>query len=498
MKAPLRLAAATLGRLPPRVRVPTYDRSIVQPSLMHIGVGGFHRGHQAVYLDDLLETTRNPEWGCCGVGLLEQDARMRDVLRAQDCLYTVLERDPAGDEARVIGSIVEYLHAQEGRDLVLSRLAAPGCRIVSLTITEGGYYLNEATGGFNDAHADIVHDLAHPQAPRCSFGYLVEALDRRRRAGAAPFTVLSCDNIEHNGTTARRMLLAFAERRDPALARWIAEHAAFPNCMVDRIVPATTPGHRAVLAEEFGIADAWPVGTEPFRQWVIEDRFPGGRPAWDLVGVQMTGDVSPYEKVKMRLLNGSHQAMCYIGMLLGHEFAHDAIADPGIRRLVQRVMDDEVTPLLSSPPGIDLAGYKRTLVERFANPTIGDTLARIGTDGSARMPKFVLPSIAEQLERGGPIDCLCFTVASWFQYLAGRDDRGRPLTVVDAMRDRLVAAASQAGDAPDALFGLGDLVDDALAQSPRFRGKVADVLRSFRENGCRSTLDRFVAMGSSQ
>ncbi len=254
---------------------------------------------------------------------------MRDALRSQDCLYTVLERGPAGDSARVVGSLVEYLHAQEDRELVLSRLAAASCRIVSLTITEGGYYRNEATGEFNEAHPDIVHDLAHPHAPRCSFGYLVEALDRRRRAGCAPFTVLSCDNVQHNGDTARRMLLAFARTTrscsgplDRRTHRIPQQHGRSHRARHD--AGASQRSRR----RQFGIADAWPVGTEPFRQWVIEDRFPGGRPAWELVGAVMTSDVSPYEKVKMRLLNGSHQAMCYIGMLLGHEFAHDAIADP--------------------------------------------------------------------------------------------------------------------------------------------------------------------------
>jgi mannitol 2-dehydrogenase len=276
------------------------------------------------------------------------------------------------------------------------------------------------------------------------------------------------------------------------LQRWIADQVAFPNSMVDRIVPATTPEHRAVISGRFGVVDAWPVGTEMFRQWVIEDHFPGGRPAWDLVGAQMTSDVSPYEKAKMRLLNGSHQAMCYIGMLLGYECVHDAIGDSGIRGLVQTLMDDEVTPLLSSPPGLDLADYKRTLLERFGNPAIRDTLARIGTDGSARMPKFVLSSIAEQLRQGGPIDCLCFTVAAWFHYLAGRDDRGRPLEIADALKQRLVAAASDSSPGHEALFGLNDLIDADVAQSPRFRQRITATLHSFREHGCRLTLHRLV------
>jgi mannitol 2-dehydrogenase len=486
----VRLRASTLPALRGRVRVPGYDRSALTPNLLHIGVGGFFRAHQAVYLDDLLHLDASGDWGYGGIGLLGQDARMHDVLRAQDSLYTILERDADGDSARVIGSMVEYLHAQDNAGRVLQRLSDPTTRIVSLTITEGGYYLDDATGEFNEQHPDIVYDLAHPHVPLCSFGYLAEALDRRRKLGIGPFTVMSCDNLQHNGDVARRTLLAYAERRDAGLHRWIAEHAAFPNSMVDRIVPATTPEHRATLAERFGIVDAWPVGTEPFRQWVVEDTFPGGRPAWDRVGVQFTSDVAPYEKMKMRLLNGSHQALCYIGLLLGHEHVHDAIADPDIRRLLGTIMDDEVTPLLPDLPGLDLAQYKRTLVERFANSTLADTLARIATDGSARMPKFVLPSIIEQLRRDGPIDGLCFTLAAWFHYLSGSDERGRPFDIVDALKSRLVTAAQASSADADALFDLDDLIDASLAKSPRVRSRVTAYLRGFREDGCRRTLAR--------
>ena len=287
-------------------------------------------------------------------------------------------------------------------------MASAECRIVSLTITEGGYYLHQGTGGFEENHPDIVRDLAHPHEPSCSFGYLAEALDRRRRRGLAPFTVMSCDNLLHNGAVARQMLLAFAERREPALRRWIEENCAFPNSMVDRITPGTTERHRENLRQNFGIDDAWPVVCEPFRQWVIEDHFPGGRPSWEQVGAQMTADVQPYEKMKIRLLNASHQAMCYIGILLGYATTDEAMADSQIARLVRALMDVEVTPLLPDVPGIDLGRYKKTLIDRFANPAIKDQLSRIAVDGSARIPKFILPSVMEQLDRGGRIDRLEF------------------------------------------------------------------------------------------
>ncbi len=496
--APLHLSAANLGLVPPDVHAPAYDRRELVPSLVHIGVGGFHRAHQALYLDDLIDLTLDTQWGYCGVGLLPQDLGMRNAMLSQDCLYTVVERGPEGDSARVVGSIVDFLFAPDDRERVLAKLASPECRIVTLTITEGGYYRNDATGEFLDTHPDVVRDLAHPHAPDCSFGYLLEGLDRRRRAGLGPFTIFSCDNLQHNGEVARRMLLAFAELRDPALRRWIEEHVAFPSCMVDRIVPATTDEHRALVADSFGIADAWPVVTEPFRQWVIEDYFPHGRPSWKRVGAQMTTDLEPYERMKMRLLNGSHQALAYIGLLVGYEYAHEAVGDPTLRALVRRMMADEVAPLLKPVPGIDLDAYQRTLLERFANPAVGDRLARIATDSSTRMPKFVLPSIAESLRRGGPIDVLAFTVAAWFHYLAGRDDRGLRLEIVDPQRERLMRAAADPDVDCEALFGLADLIEPAIAQSPRFRDLVQRILRSFRTQGARMTLERYLDTSTMQ
>lgn len=486
--SPIKLNQANLGRLSPDVQVPSYDRQRLAQSIVHIGVGGFFRGHQAVYLDDLLHQPGHSEWGFCGAGLLKYDALMRDALLPQDSLYTVVERSAGGDRARVIGSLLNFLYAPDDPEAVLEKMASPECRIVSLTITEGGYYVNEGTGEFNDTHPDIVHDLEHPHGPRCSFGYLIEALDRRRNRGLSPFTVMSCDNLQHNGNVAKKMLLAFAERRDQALSQWLAEHCAFPNSMVDRIVPATTDEHRALVREKFGIEDAWPVGTEPFKQWVIEDNFPNGRPAWEQVGAQMTADVLPYEKMKMRLLNASHQAMCYIGMLLGYQYAHEAMEDAQIRKLVQTMMDVEVTPLLTAPPGIDLDEYKKTLIERIANPTIRDQLSRIGTEGSARIPKFVLPSIREQLARGGPIKRLSFTVAAWFRYLTGTDDQGREMPVIDPIKDKLVEYARRGGRDPSVLLGLRELFGEDLPRSQAFVNQVSQTLGSFYGKGARATL----------
>lgn len=485
----VRLNQSSLMLLSDRVRVPAYGRHDIARSIVHIGVGGFHRAHQAVYLDDLLHEPGNSGWGICGVGLLEHDARMRDALLPQDCLYTVVECSAAGEKARVVGSLIHFLFAPDDPNGVIETMASPECRIVSLTITEGGYYFNQGTGEFDDGHPDIVNDLAHPHEPRCSFGYLAEALDRRRRRGLQPFTVLSCDNLQHNGDVARKMILAFAECRNAELHRWLAGNCAFPNSMVDRITPSTTDEHRAMVREKFGIDDAWPVVTEPFRQWVIEDRFPAGRPAWERAGAQMTSDVLPYEKLKIRLLNAGHQAICHIGRLLGYRYVHEAMANERIRMLVRTLMDQEVTPLLPEVRGIDLREYKMILLERIGNPAINDQLERIGMEGSARMPKFILPSIIEQLERGGPIRMLCFTVACWFRCLAGFDERGSEIALVDPMRNRLRDLARSGGPDPRALLTLTELFGEILPQSPAFVDSVAHALRSLYEHGAEAALD---------
>ena len=470
MSESIPLREANLKRVPPGVPVPGYDRRALTSAIVHMSVGGFHRAHQAVYLDELLRRGEAEGWGICGVGLLPQDARMRDVLRAQDCLYTVVERSAAGDRPRVIGSMREYLLAPDDPEAVVEKLASPTCRIATLTITEGGYFVNQGTGEFDQAHPDIQHDLATPHSPRSSFGILAEALDRRRARGLAPFTVQSCDNLQGNGDFARRMFLAFAELRDPALRAWVEQHGRFPNAMVDRIVPSTTDEHRALVRERFGVDDGWPVVCEPFMQWVVEDRFALGRPAWERVGAQLVSDVHPYELMKIRLLNAGHQALCYIGMLLGLRYTDETMADPDVRRLVETMMNDEVTPLLLPVPGIDLARYKQTLVERFGNPVLRDQLARIGTEASARIPKFVLPSILEVLSRGqGSLDALTFTVASWFRYLAAEhDERGQVLPKSDPLLGELIRRARVGGEDPAQLLAFHALFGERLAEAPVF------------------------------
>lgn len=481
------LNEASLSRLPANVRVPRYDRHQLTNGIVHIGVGGFHRAHQALYLDNYFHQTGDRRWGICGVGLLEQDRRMHDAFQAQDCLYTLVERSPAGDVARVIGTIDRYLFAPDNREAVIAALAAPECRIVTLTITEAGYYYLEGSGEFDVNHPTIQHDLQHPEAPIGTFGFLSAALDRRRQQGLAPFTVLSCDNLQGNGTITRKMLIAFATLRDPALGQWIAEHVTFPNSMVDRITPATTELDRRMVTEQFGIKDAVPVVAEPFMQWVIEDSFCAGRPDWETVGVQMTRDVHPYEMMKIRLLNASHVLIGYLGLLAGYHYVDEVMADPIFRQAVSALME-EVTSVLQPVPGIDLTDYKKTLIERFTNPKIQDQLPRLCLNGSAKLPKFILGSLRDQLQQGGKIDYLCLAVAAWCRYLSGRDDHGRAIVIDDPLASLLQQQIWVSGSDPKPLLNLVEIFGEDLPQSSRFVEAVTKSVSKLEQIGAKATL----------
>jgi mannitol 2-dehydrogenase len=489
---PVKLDNTSLESLPSNVRGPAYDRRNIGDGIVHIGVGGFHRAHQAVYVDDVIAETGANQWGICGVGLLQHDSRMRDALVPQDCLYTVVERGPGADtKARVIGAMTSFLFAPENTEAVLEKMASAEIRIVSLTITEGGYYLDPETGESNLDHPDIEHDLQHPAQPVGAFGYLAEALDRRRQRGLQPFTVMSCDNVQSNGDVTKRMLLAFAGRRDPSLRDWIAERGAFPNSMVDRITPATTDADRAAIRETYGIDDAWPVVTEPFRQWVIEDAFCDGRPSWERVGVQMTSDVHPYETMKLRLLNASHSAMGYLGFLAGFEYIHEVIADERFRTFVVDFMDEEVTPILEDVPGIDLASYKKALVERFSNPAIKDQVSRICMDGSAKIPKFILPTVREQLQRGGPTRRASLVIASWCRAMAGADDQGAKIEILDPMAGTLSERARAAERDPRKFLNIKEVFAEDLPQSEVLVEQVREALESLYDQGARKSLAKY-------
>ncbi|RZS82826.1 mannitol 2-dehydrogenase [Motilibacter rhizosphaerae] len=486
---PRRLDRSVLADPPEGVAVPTYDRSRVRAGIVHFGVGGFHRAHQAMYLDRLMEQGEARDWGICGVGVLPHDERMRDVLAAQDFLYTLVVKHPDGTyEPRVIGSLVDYLFAPDDPGAVVERLASPEVRIVSLTITEGGYNFHHVTGEFDAGNPGVMADLEPGAVPRTVFGLVTEGLRRRRDRGIPPFTVMSCDNIQGNGEVAHRMFTAFARLRDPELADWIEQEVRFPSCMVDRITPATTDDDRAEVAERFGIADGWPVVCEPFTQWVLEDAFPLGRPPLQDAGVQLVEDVEPYELMKLRLLNASHQALCYFGYLAGYRLVHDVARDPLFARFLRAYMDEEGTPTLRPVPGIDLDDYKTQLVERFSNAEVRDTVPRLCAESSDRIPKWLLPVVRERLAAGAvPVRAIA-VVASWARYAEAVDEQGQPIEVVDRLRDVLVETARRQHDEPlafvenRALFG--DLVDDE-----RFRAAYLAVLESLHAKGARATLE---------
>lgn len=484
----MKLNESNLHTLSPEVHIPAYRRDDLQQHTVHIGVGGFHRAHQALYLDDLLAVPGNERWGECGVGVLPADDRMRDALRGQDCLYTLVERSAAGQTARVIGSIVDSLHAPSEREAVIERIAAPATRIVSLTITEGGYFLDEGTGEFLTDHPAIRYDAQHPEAPATSMGLIAAALDRRRQRGLPAFTVMSCDNLQGNGDITRRVLLGFTGLGNPVLQQWIAEKVAFPNSMVDRITPVTTATDRAFVAERFQLNDAWPVVAEPFRQWVIEDYFCNGRPAWETVGAQMIQDVAPYEIMKMRLLNGSHLAMAYLGALAGFTYVHEIMADGLFRDFIAAFME-EVTPVVPIIPGTSATEYKRTLMARFSNPTINDQVTRICSEGSAKHPKWLLPSIAELNAKGSSTKLLSLVVAAWIFYLGQVvDERGLPLEILDARAGELTALASSAGLSPLPVLQVRTIFGEQLPSNAAFTEAVEKAMRSLAGEGSRATI----------
>ena len=492
-RAPIALSQNTLGELADEVCRPAYDRSKVTASIVHFGVGGFHRAHEAMYLDALMNEGLALEWGLCGVGVLSHDRRIIDTLRAQDGLYTLIVKHPDGHrEPRVIGSVVEVMFAPDNPKAVVDRLADDQTRIVSLTITEGGYLVNQTTGEFDGSdpsiQADLTADFAGGASPATVFGFITAGLDRRRTEGRAPFTVMSCDNLPDNGDVAKRMICAFARLKDPALADWMEAEVAFPNCMVDRITPVTTDGDIERLGAQFGVADGWPVVCEPFTQWVLEDRFGQGRPPFEEAGVQMVDDVVPYELMKLRLLNASHQALCYLGYLSGYRYAHEVCQDPLFASFLLSYMEREGSPTLPDVPGVDLDAYRHQLVERFANSEVRDTLARLCAESSDRIPKWLVPVISANLQSGGEVELSALVVASWARYAEGADEQGNPIEVVDRLNERVMAAAAARHDDPLAFLRDRDLFGD-LADDERFTTAYTAALDSLHRNGARATVE---------
>ncbi|WP_248304661.1 mannitol dehydrogenase family protein [Breoghania sp. L-A4] len=471
-----------------------YDRPSVTPGIVHLGVGAFHRAHMAAYIDDLL--SGDPSWGIVGASL-----RRPDTLRAlapQDFLYTLVTRSGSETKCRVIGALIGVLHSGSRHRELLRTMTDPRTRIVSLTITEKGYCHDPATGRLSLAHPAIVHDLATPDAPLSAPGLLCRALELRRTAGVIPFTVLSCDNLPENGRTTAAIVTEFAAQHDEELARHINTEVAFPSTMVDRIVPATTDEDRMNVVEETGRYDAWPVVTEPFTQWVMEDRFTAGRPKFETAGVELVADVRPYEIMKLRMLNGGHSMLAYLGYLAGFEFVSDTVADPAFRDLARDFMNAEVMETLPSGTG-DPGAYCDMLLERFANPALRHRTWQIAMDGSQKLPQRLLGTIQDRLRLGLPISRGALAVAAWMRYVSGIDETGREIDVRDPLSRRLRAIARAGGDPANMVDGflqVREVFGETLARDPEFRAALIGHLESLLHRGAAQTV-RSLAQGGT-
>ena len=486
-----RLSAAALAEISKTAGVPNYRAADLSPGILHFGVGNFHRAHQAVYLDELFNRGLGRDWALIGTGVRSTDAAMRDALRAQDWLTTVVEQEADRSAAHVTAAMVDFIVPGDSA-AIIGRLADPAIRIVSLTVTEGGYYIDPATQAFAADHPEIVADARDPAAPKTAFGLILAGLKRRRDAGMMPFTVMSCDNIPGNGHVTQNAVVGLARLSDPALADWVAENVAFPNSMVDRITPATSDRERTLLSEQFGIEDAWPVFCEGFKQWVVEDHFPAGRPPLEQAGVQFVPDVAPFELMKIRILNGGHATIAYPAGLMDIHFVHEAMENDLVRRFLDKVEHDEIIPIVPPVPDTDLEDYFRLIDRRFANPKIGDTIRRLCLDGSNRQPKFILPSARDRLAKGEGVTGLALVSALWCRYCYGETESGQKIEPNDENWERLTAQARKAKDDPRAWLEMGDIFGD-LAQNPAYVAAFSAALNSLWAHGTRSTLETYLA-----
>jgi mannitol 2-dehydrogenase len=482
MQKIIKLNAENLHLLPREVAIPAYDRSEIKTGIVHIGIGGFHRAHEAFYTDQVLHHN-SKNWGICGIALLNTDNKIHNVLKDQDGLYTLMITESDGTlTARIIGSITEYLFAPENPGAAIEKMADPDIRIITLTITEGGYNFSAATGEFQINEPLIQWDLNNPENPKTVFGYITQSLKRRRYGGIAGLTIQSCDNIQKNGDLLKRMLLAYVKEAEPGLTDWIEKHITFPNSMVDRITPVTTQSDIENLKSVYGIEDAWPVVCEPFIQWIIEDNYSNGRPAWESAGVQFVQDVSSFEKMKIRLLNAGHSLLGFTGALHGYTYIHEVVHDQLFAKFLRDFMDKEVTPVLDEVPGIDLNAYKDKLFERFGNSRIRDKVARICLQSSAKMPKFLLPTVREQVKAGGPVECSALVIAAWCRYCEGFDEAGNKYPIEDEMKEILHEKALSSHLDPLSFLRIEPIFGD-LINSKRFTKAYVNALQCLYQKG---------------
>lgn len=486
-----KLNKQTLTKLSAGVSVPSYEPGAISAGIVHIGVGNFHRAHQAVYLDKLFNLGLDHDWGIIGAGLRPSDKNMRNVLREQDWLSTVVELDPAQDTARVCAAMIDFVEIDPQK--LIEQLCKKEIRIVSLTITEGGYYRDEKSGGFNASHPEIVYDSQHPDTPKTVFGVLLAALDKRRQSAVAPFTIMSCDNLPGNGHVTQQAMVGLAQLHSTELADWVSAEVSFPNAMVDCITPATGDRERNLVREKFAIDDAMPVVCEPFRQWVLEDKFPQGRPALEKVGVEFVADVAPHELMKLRLLNGGHASLSYPAALLGVQYVHEAMQNELVSGFMSKLIQQEVIPIVPEVVGFDFHLYFTQVRERFSNPKIADTIPRLCLDGSNRQPKFILPSIVDRLEQGLAVDGLALEVALWCRYCAGYDEAGNAIDVVDENAQRLQEKALLSREHPAAFLELSDIIGP-IADDSVFTASFISAIKSLWDRGVAATLQDYIAV----
>ena len=497
----IELNSSTVGQLDPDISVPGYDRRALRGGIVHIGVGNFHRIHQAYYVDQCLHRPGNEAWGIVGVGLTDGPASRAKAAayRDQDNLYSITEYAPDGTgRIRVIGAMIDYLHAPSDPEAVLARLAHPDTRIVTLTITEGGYNIDETAGRFMLDTPAVAADLEGKAAPRTVFGFLVEGLARRRAAGLPAFTIASCDNLRGSGDTARKAILGFAEARDPALATWIADHVDFPNSMVDRLAPQVPEQQRVALNRASGIDDRLPVPTETFTQWVVEDRFRYGRPPLEDVGVEFRTNVAEWLAFKGRMVNATHVLIAYPALLMGYRIVSDALTDPLIVRLAETYLAQDATPNVQGPPGLSVDAYAAKFVPRFQNPAIVDQLLRVAGDGAAKLPTFHGQTIRMLIEKGGDLRREAFLMACFGRYLRFavdpdlRDDKGERFDIFEPGLTDEDWVKVRSGDPSDALR-IRALAAFGLADQAGFRSLFDGYAASLASRGGRGTLEDMLA-----
>ncbi|HBC5670138.1 TPA: mannitol dehydrogenase family protein [Citrobacter koseri] len=469
--------------LPKGVQTPRYDRQQLQTRIVHFGFGAFHRAHQALLTDRVLNA-QGGDWGICEISLFSGD-RLMSQLREQNHLYTVLEKGANGNQAIIVGAVKECLNAKlDSLAAIIEKFCEPQVAIVSLTITEKGYCIDPATGSLDVSNPHIIHDMQHPTEPHSAPGILVEALHRRRERGLSPFTVLSCDNIPDNGHVVKNAVLGMAEKRAAELAAWIQQHVSFPGTMVDRIVPAATEESLDEITRELGVADPCAISCEPFIQWVIEDNFVAGRPQWEVAGVQMVDDVLPWEQMKLRMLNGSHSFLAYLGYLAGFQHISDCMQDSAFREAAYRLMMNEQAPTLRIT-NVDLSRYAASLIERFANPALKHRTWQIAMDGSQKLPQRMLEGIREHLTRGSDWPLLALGVAGWMRYVSGVDDAGATIDIRDPLSEkiRLLVESSSDAERVSALLSLQEVFGTDLVKNPLFVQAIEQAWRRIAQHG---------------